>query len=247
MREGGKIKVRDLLEVGAHFGHQSSKWNPKMKPYIFGERNGVHIINLQKTAELFEKAYDFVKDVVARGGKILLVGTKKQSQEVVKSTAKEVEMYYVVERWLGGTLTNFRTIRQGIEKYNELVELISSGRINVYPKKEAMKIRRRVEKMAKYYEGIKDMKKLPDAVFVIDIKRELTCVREAKKMEVPIVAVVDTNCDPEFVDYPIPGNDDAIRAIKFYVQKVGEAIREGISLYEAYLAQMAKVEGGEVV
>ena len=241
------ITVADLLEVGAHYGHPVSRWDPRMEPYIFGAKEMVgvtghkkikiHVIDIQKTVDMLGRACEFVYDLVSqRNGKILFVGTKRQSQEVIKSVAAGTEMPYVVTRWLGGTLTNFRTIRQGIERYNELSNLIESKEIyTLYQKREANKLVRKVQKMAPYYEGIKDMKKLPDAIFVIDINNEETCVREARKMKVPIIAAVDTNCNPEIVDFPFAGNDDAVRAIKYYVTKVGEVIKKAKEDYQSRL------------
>ncbi|GBD03218.1 30S ribosomal protein S2 [bacterium HR19] len=237
------INIRELLEAGVHFGHNVSRWNPKMAPYIFGERNGVHIINVQKTHEVMTLACKFAYYVASQGGIILFVGTKNIGREFIKSTAIECGMPYVVSRWLGGTLTNFFSNLNGIERFNRLRELIESGEVyKLYTKKEANRIKRLTEKMAKYYEGLKDLRKLPDALFVIGVKEESVCVAEANKMKIPIIAPVDTNCDPDLVQFPFPGNDDAIRAIKYYCTKIGEAIKEGRKKYEEELKMKEEAE-----
>ena len=227
------ISIRELLEVGVHFGHNTSRWNPKMAPFIFGERNGIHIINVQKTLELMTRACKFAYYIASEGGIILFVGTKNIGHEFVRNYAKECGMPYVAERWLGGTLTNFQAILNGIERYNRLTELVETGEVfKLYTKKEANKIKRLTEKMGKYYEGLKDLRRLPDAIFIIGVNEEKTCVAEANKMKIPIIAPVDTNCDPDLVQFPFPGNDDAIRAIRYYCMKMSEAIKQGRKKYE---------------
>jgi small subunit ribosomal protein S2 len=228
-----QISIRELLEVGVHFGHNTSKWNPKMAPYIFGERNGIHIINIQKTQELMTRACKFAYYISSQGGIILFVGTKNIGREIVKTEAINCGSPYVVSRWLGGTLTNFYAILNGIERYNRLRELVETGEVfKLYTKKEANRIKRVTEKFGKYYERLQDLKRLPDALFVIGVKEEKSCVAEAVKMKIPIIAPVDTNCDPEPILFHFPGNDDAIRAVKFYCTKISEAIRAGRAKYE---------------
>ncbi len=227
------ISVKDLLEMGVHFGHDTSKWHPKMAKYIFGERNGIHIINVQKTVELMARACKFAYYVASQGGIILFVGTKNIGRDIVKSAAVECGMPYVVTRWLGGTLTNFQTILNGIERYNQYSALIESGEIyKLYTKKEANSIKRKIEKMGKFYEGIKDLKKLPDALFVIGVAEEKVAVAEAIAMRIPIIAPVDTNCDPDLILFHFPGNDDGIRVIKYYCTKISEAIKAGKQKFE---------------
>jgi len=239
------ITMKELLEAGVHFGHQVHRWNPKMKPYIFGARNGIHIIDLQKTVQLIEEAYKFIRSTVAEGKKVLFVGTKKQAQEAVKEEAIRCGMFYVVNRWLGGTLTNFQTIRRSIEKFKQLERLEESEAFKKLPKKEFMRLIKKREKMRKNYEGIKDMAELPGALFVVDPKREEIAVKEANKLGIPVVAIVDTNCDPDPIDYVIPGNDDAIRAIKLLSSKIADAVLEGKELYRERM--LAQYEGAEVV
>jgi small subunit ribosomal protein S2 len=239
------ITMKELLEAGVHFGHQVHRWNPKMKPYIFGARNGIHIIDLQKTVQLIEEAYKFIRSTVAEGKKVLFVGTKKQAQEAVREEAIRCGMFYVVNRWLGGTLTNFQTIRRSIEKFKQLEKLEESEAFKKLPKKEFMRLIKKREKMRKNYEGIKDMDQLPGALFVVDPKREEIAVKEANKLGIPVVAIVDTNCDPDPIDYVIPGNDDAIRAIKLISSKIADAVLEGKELYRERM--LAQYEGAEVV
>ena len=221
------ISMKQLLEAGVHFGHQTRRWNPKMAPYIFAERNGIYIIDLQKTVKKLEEAYFFVRDVAAEGGTVLFVGTKKQAQEVIKEEAERVGMYYVNARWLGGMLTNFRTMRQRIDRLNQLMKMQEDGTFDLLPKKEVIKLRLEIQKLEKYLGGVKEMKKLPRALFIIDPRKEKNAISEAKKLGIPVVSVVDTNCDPDEIDYVIPGNDDAIRAIKLIVQTMANAVVEG--------------------
>lgn len=221
------ISMKQLLEAGVHFGHQTRRWNPKMAKYIFTERNGIYIIDLQKTAKKVEEAYRFVRDLAAQGGKILFVGTKKQAQESIKEEAERCNMFYVNTRWLGGTLTNFKTIRKRIERLHELEKMETDGTFDVLPKKEVILLRKEKERLEKFLGGIKGMEKLPDAVFIVDPRKERIAVAEARKLGIPIVAIVDTNCDPDEVDYVIPGNDDAIRAVKLLASKIADAVLEG--------------------
>ena len=228
-----EISMKQLLEAGVHFGHQTSRWNPKMKPYIFGARNGIHIIDLQQTVTMFKGAAAFVRDLVASGGHILFVGTKKQAQEAIKEEAERCGMFHVHNRWLGGTLTNFSTIRQSIERLRRLEEMENDPKIvEALTKKEMLGLRREKDKLEQSLGGIKGMKKLPDAIFVIDPKQEEIAVKEARKLGVPVVAVVDTNCDPDMVDHKVPGNDDAIRAIRLFCAAIADAILEGKGLHE---------------
>jgi len=221
------VTMKQLLEAGVHFGHQTRRWNPKMKPYIFAERNNIYIIDLQKTVELAEKAYNFVRDLAREGGTFLFVGTKKQAQEAIEQEAKRCGMFYVNQRWLGGMLTNFSTICQSIERLKKIEEMEEKGILERLPKKEVMQIKKRKARLEKYLTGIRDMEKIPDALFIVDPRRERNAVLEARKMDIPIVAIVDTNCDPDEIDYPIPGNDDAIRAIRLFSTLIADAILEG--------------------
>lgn len=221
------VSMKQLLEAGVHFGHQTRRWNPKMRPYIFTERNGIYIIDLQKTVRLIDECYNFVRDTVFQGGKILFVGTKKQAQETVEEEAQRCEMFYVNQRWLGGMLTNFSTIRKRIERLLELEEMEQSGYFERLPKKEAMNLRGEKDRLQKYLGGIKGMKDLPQAIFVVDPRKEHIAVHEARKLGIPLVGIVDTNCDPDEVDYIIPGNDDAIRAVKLICGKMADAVLEG--------------------
>ena len=221
------VSIKDLLEAGAHFGHQKRRWNPKMKPYIFEARNGIYIINLQKTVSCINNAYRFVYNMIANGGKVLFVGTKKQAKEAVLNAAERTNMYYVTERWLGGMLTNLATIRISINRLNELVKLEEDGTIDLLPKKESSSLRREKAKLHRNLDGIKNMEKLPDAVVVIDPRKEHLAVAEARKLNIPIVSIVDTNCDPDEVDYLIPANDDAMRSIRLILSKVVDAILLG--------------------
>jgi small subunit ribosomal protein S2 len=229
------ISMKLLLEAGVHFGHQTNKWNPKMKPYIFGARNGIYIIDLQQTVGLFQAAYDFVVNTASQGGEILFVGTKKQSQEAVKEEAERCGMPYVNQRWLGGMLTNFGTISKGIERLNALERMFSDDSVKAFPKKEVLKLQKEMMKLEKVLGGIKAIKGQPGGLFVVDPKRESIAIREARKLKIPIVSIVDTNCDPDEVDYVIPGNDDAIRAIKLFASKIADAVLEGKRRLEEHL------------
>ena len=221
------VSMKQLLEAGVHFGHQTRRWNPKMATYIFTERNGIYIIDLQKTVKKLEEAYFFVRDMAASGKSILFVGTKKQAQDAIKEEAERVGMYYVNARWLGGMLTNFKTMRTRVERLAQLKKMQEDGTFDMLPKKEVMKLMGDMEKLEKYLGGVKDMKKLPGALFVIDPRKEHNAIAEARKLHIPIVAIVDTNCDPDEVDYVIPGNDDAIRAIRLISQTMANAVLEG--------------------
>ena len=221
------ISMKQLLEAGVHFGHQTRRWNPKMAQYIFTERNGIYIIDLQKTVRKIDEAYMFVRDVAMEGKSILFVGTKKQAQESIEAEAKRCGMYYVNNRWLGGTLTNFRTIQTRIKRLNDIDAMEKNGQFDVLPKKEVIKLCAEREKLLKNLGGIREMKKLPGALFVVDPRKEHIAVAEARILGIPIVAIVDTNCDPDEVDYVIPGNDDAIRAIKLIAGKLADAVLEG--------------------
>jgi small subunit ribosomal protein S2 len=220
------ISMKQLLEAGVHFGHQTRRWNPKMAKYIFTERNGIYIIDLQKTVKKVEEAYNFVKSLAADGGTVLFVGTKKQAQDSVKEEAERCGMFYINQRWLGGTLTNFQTIRKRIDRLHELERMETDGTFDVLPKKEVILLKKEKERLEKFLGGIKNMKKLPDALYVIDPRKERIAVQEARKLGIPIVAIVDTNCDPDEIDYIIPGNDDAIRAVKLLTSKMADAIIE---------------------
>ena len=221
------ISMKQLLEAGVHFGHQTRRWNPKMKKYIFTERNGIYIIDLQKTVKKVEEAYNFIKEVAENGGTVLFVGTKKQAQESVKDEAIRSGQYFINQRWLGGTLTNFGTIRKRINRLKDIERMEEDGTFALLPKKEVSKLTLEIEKLEKFLGGIKTMKKLPGALFIVDPRKEKIAVAEAKKLNIPIVAIVDTNCDPDEVDYVIPGNDDAIRAVKLIAGAMANAIIEG--------------------
>ncbi len=229
------ISMKQLLEAGVHFGHQTRRWNPKMAEYIFTERNGIYIIDLQKTVKKVDEAYSFIKEVSASGKDVLFVGTKKQAQESIESEATRAGMFYVNQRWLGGMLTNFNTIRKRIERLNELKNMEETGTFEVLPKKEVIKLRAEMEKLEKNLGGIKNMNGIPGAIFVVDPRKEKIAIQEAHILGIPIVAIVDTNCDPEEIDYPIPGNDDAIRAVKLLTSKIADAVieaRQGEQLAE---------------
>ncbi len=238
------ITMKELLEAGVHFGHQTRRWNPKMKPYIFGARNGIYIIDLQKTVRMFRTAYDFVVDTVANGGSILFVGTKKQARESIYEEANRCEMFYVHNRWLGGMLTNFQTIRKSIDRLNYLNGIELDGSINMYPKKERLKMAKERRKLDANLGGIRNMKGLPAALFVVDPKNEAIAVREGRRLNIPIVAIVDTNCDPDEIDYIIPGNDDAIRSIRLITSRIADACIDGRQRYEEMQQAMAD-KGGE--
>jgi small subunit ribosomal protein S2 len=232
------ISMKQLLEAGVHFGHQTSRWNPKMKPYIFGARNGIHIIDLQQTVAMFKDLEAVVRNIAASGGHVLFVGTKKQAQEAVREEAERCGMFHVQNRWLGGTLTNFSTIRQSIERLRKLEEMENDPKIvDALTKKEMLGLKREKEKLEQSLGGIKSMRKLPDAIFVVDPKQEEIAVKEARKLGIPVVAVIDTNCDPDLVDYKVPGNDDAIRAIRLFCSAIADAINEGKTLYEQSLVK----------
>jgi len=221
------ISMKQLLEAGVHFGHQMRRWDPRMKPYIFTERNNIYIIDLQQTVKLVEIAYDFIREISSNGGNILFVGTKKQAQEAIKNEAERCGMFYINYRWLGGILTNFDTIRKRVKRFHELEEMENNEMFEVLPKKEVISLKREKEKLEKILTGIKDMEELPAAIFVIDPKKEKIAVAEAIKLSIPIVAIVDTNCNPEEIDYVIPGNDDAIRAVKLISSVIADAVLEG--------------------
>ncbi|WP_156289090.1 30S ribosomal protein S2 [Oceanobacillus salinisoli] len=220
------ISMKQLLEAGVHFGHQTRRWNPKMKKYIFTERNGIYIIDLQKTVKKVDEAYNFVKEIAANGGSILFVGTKKQAQESVREEAIRSGMFYVNQRWLGGTLTNFQTIRKRINRLKDIERMEEDGTFDVLPKKEVVNLLKEKERLVKFLGGIKEMKSLPDALFVIDPRKERIAIAEAHKLNIPIIGIVDTNCDPDEIDYVIPANDDAIRAVKLLTSKMADAILE---------------------
>ena len=226
-----QVTMKQLLEAGVHFGHQTRRWNPKMKPYIFGARNGIYIIDLQKTVQLFKVAYSFVADTVAAGESVIFVGTKKQAAESISEEAARSEMYFVNNRWLGGTLTNFETIKKSTDRLKNLERMKEDGSINRFPKKEILALERQIVKLHKNLGGIKEMDRLPGAMFVIDPRRERIAVNEARKLGIPVVAVVDTNCDPDEIDYIIPGNDDAIRAIRLMTSRISDACIEGRKRY----------------
>lgn len=221
------ISMKQLLEAGVHFGHQTRRWNPKMAEYIFTERNGIYIIDLQKTVKKVEEAYNFVREVAMNGEDVLFVGTKKQAQDSIREEASRVGMYYVNARWLGGMLTNFKTIKKRIDRLEQLNKMEENGTFELLPKKEVSKLLAEREKLEKYLGGIKDMKKLPGAIFIVDPRKEKIAIAEAKKLGIPVVAIVDTNCDPDEVDYVIPGNDDAIRAVKLIASAMANAVLEG--------------------
>ena len=220
------ISMKQLLEAGVHFGHETRRWNPKMAPYIYTERNGIYIIDLQKTVGLIDDAFDAISDIAAQGGTILFVGTKKQAQEAIRTEAERCGMFYVNERWLGGMLTNFKTIQSRIRRLKDIEKMEENGTFEVLPKKEVIEIKKEKEKLVKNLGGIKEMKKIPDAIFVVDPKKEKICIAEAHKLGIPLIGICDTNCDPEDLDYVIPGNDDAIRAVKLIVAKMADAIIE---------------------
>ncbi len=221
------ISMKQLLEAGVHFGHQTRRWNPKMKTYIFTERNGIYIIDLQKTVKKAEEAYLFIRDIATDGGTVLFVGTKKQARESVEQEAKRCNMYYVNNRWLGGMLTNFKTIRQSISRLNRIYQMEKNGEFSALPKKEVIKLVLERDKLEKNLGGIKDMRSLPQAIFIVDPRKEHIAIREARTLGIPIVGICDTNCDPDELDYVIPGNDDAIRAVKLIASKMADAIIEG--------------------
>ncbi len=230
-----KLSMKSLLEAGVHFGHQKSHWNPKMKSYIFGARNGIHIIDLQQTVQLFGRVYNYTRNTVANGGTILMVGTKKQAKGIIEEEATRCDMPYINTRWLGGTLTNFNTIRSRVDYMLELKDLEKTGKMDLLPKKEAKNLRREIVKLGGLLGGVVNMKKVPDAIFVVDTKKEHIAIKEARNLGLPIIAIVDTNCDPENADYLIPSNDDAIRAIKLFTSKIADACIEGSHAYQEKL------------
>jgi small subunit ribosomal protein S2 len=241
------VTMRQLLEAGVHFGHQTRRWNPKMKRFIYGERNGIYIIDLQKTMTAIETTYAFLRDTVAKGGNVLFVGTKKQAQESIKTQAERVGMPYVNFRWLGGMLTNFTTIYRRLQRLKELEAMVATGATEVLPKKEVLRLAHEREKLERNLGGIRDMTRLPAAVWVVDTRKEHIAVTEARKLGIPVVAILDTNCDPDEVDYPIPGNDDAIRAGSLLTRIVADAVAEGLRLRSAYAVEAAGKEGAAAI
>jgi small subunit ribosomal protein S2 len=221
------LPLRALIEAGVHFGHQTKRWNPRMRPFIYGARNGIHIIDLDQTARMFKRAYDFIVETVGRGGHILFVGTKRQAQDIVIEEAQRATMFYVTNRWLGGTLTNFRTIKQGLDRLRSLERMKDDGTYEQLPKKEVSRLEKERERLEKYLGGLKSMGSLPHAVFIIDPHQEQIAVSEARKLNIPLIAITDTNCDPDLIDFIIPGNDDAIRSIKLITARVADACVEG--------------------
>lgn len=239
------VTMKELLEAGVHFGHQVKRWNPKMKRFIFGERNGIHIIDLQKTNKMLDDAYNFVKGVAGKGDAVLFIGTKKQAQDVVSEEAQRSQSFFVNQRWLGGVLTNFKTVRQSIEKLKKIERMKEDGTYELLTKKEVAKLEVERMRLEKNLSGIKEMSLLPGAVFVIDPKKERIAIAEARKLSVPVVAVVDTNCDPDEVDWVIPGNDDAIRAIKLITSKVADAVVEGRSIFDKTVQESVQQKAAE--
>ena len=236
------IGVKELLDAGVHFGHQTRRWNPKMKPFIFDARNGIHIIDLSKTLTQLEAACNFLSETVRKGGKVLFVGTKKQAQQAVKETAKECGQYFVTQRWLGGTLTNFQTIKRSIARLRQIEKMEADGSINNYVKQEQSVIRREAARLVKFFDGIRQMDKQPAAMFVVDIKREHNAVAEARRLKIPVVAIVDTNCDPDEVAFPVAGNDDAIRSVRMVLATIGQVITQAQAEYEAKYARRKTAE-----
>jgi len=239
--------MKELLEAGVHFGHETKRWDPKMKPYIFGARNGIYIIDLQKTVQLFKEAYQFIREVASRGEYILFVGTKKQAQETILEQANRCGMFYVNHRWLGGMLTNFQTIKKSIDRLNQLEAMKNEEIYNLLPKKETLELEKERARLEKSLGGIKQMNRLPGAIFVVDPKKEKIAVHEARKIGIPSVGIVDTNCDPDDVDYVVPGNDDAIRAIQLFASKIADAVIEGKQIYEKQLQLEGAKEEKEMV
>lgn len=236
------ISMKELLEAGVHFGHVTRKWHPKMKKYIFGVRNGIHIIDLQHTLREYKRADQFISDTSMAGGKVLFVGTKRQAQPVIQSVAEKVKMPYVIERWVGGTLTNFKTIRSRVERLKLLDNLDTDPKFQNLTKKERQLLAKEREKLQIMFNGIREMDELPSALFVVDIKEEKNCIMEARKLSIPVVAIVDTNSDPDMVDFPIPANDDAVRSIQLFASKIAEAIQEGIDMRESKKVEEAESE-----
>ncbi len=236
------ISMKQLLEAGVHFGHQTRRWNPKMAPYIYTERNGIYIIDLQKSVGMVDDAYNAIKDIVADGGSILFVGTKKQAQDAIKAEAERCGMFYVNQRWLGGMLTNFKTIESRIARLKAIEKMSEDGTFEVLPKKEVIELKKEWEKLEKNLGGIKDMKRIPDAIFIVDPKKERICVQEAHILGIPLIGIADTNCDPEELDYVIPGNDDAIRAVKLIVSKMADAVIEAKQGADAETTEAAEAD-----
>lgn len=240
------VPMKALLEAGVHFGHQTRRWNPKMRPYIFTERNGIHIIDLQQTLIKLEEAYNFVRDLVARGGTILFVGTKKQAQDTIEHEARRAGMFYINHRWPGGMLTNWATIQKRIDYLARLEDRKAKGEFHYLPTKERQKLEKELFKLNRMFGGVREMRELPDALFIVDPSREHIAVREARRLGIPIVAICDTNCDPDLIDYPIPANDDAIRSIRLITSRIADAVVEGKALYEARVAsEEVEFEAGE--
>jgi small subunit ribosomal protein S2 len=238
------LPLKSLLDAGVHFGHQTKRWNPKMRVYIYGARNGIHIIDLDQTARLFARAYQFVVEMVARGGHLLMIGTKRQAQEIVQEEAQRSGSFFVVNRWLGGTLTNFRTIKQGLDRMRQLERMKEDGTYNQLPKKEVSRLEKERERFEKYLGGLKNMGSLPGAVFVIDPSKEQIAVQEARKLGVPLLAITDTNCDPDLIDFVIPGNDDAIRSIRLITARLADAVIEGSQRRKEFVAREEQQGGG---
>lgn len=238
------MTVRELFDAGVHFGHQTKRWNPKMRPYIYGARSGVHIVDLDKTVRLFKKAFDFINDTVARGGSVLFVGTKRQAQEIVREEAIRSGMYFVTNRWLGGTLTNFRTIKAGLDRLRALERMREDGTYEQIPKKETVRLEKERARLEKYIGGLKGMGSLPQAIFIVDPTQETIAVAEARKLKIPLVAVTDTNCDPDAIDFPIPGNDDAIRSVRLLTGAIADACALG-TLRRRDAANQSRERGGE--
>ena len=238
--------MKDLLEAGVHFGHQTKRWNPKMKPYIFGERNGIYIIDLGRTAKLYREAAEFASNIAAEGGTVLFVGTKRQAQDAIAEEAQRCGMYFVNQRWLGGLLTNFSTIQRSLARLRDLEAMETDGRYDSLSKKEISQLEKEKRKLQKNLEGIRNMSRLPDALFVVDTRKEKIAVDEARKLKIPVIGIVDTNCDPDEVDYVIPGNDDALRAIRLFASKIADAVSAGRGIRESAQAEeMAENEGEE--
>src|ERR671919_1929804 len=246
--DGGNLTplaMKDLLEAGVHFGHQTKRWNPKMKPYIFGERSGIYILDLGKTVKLFKDAEDFVRRLAAEGKTVLFVGTKRQAQDVIAEEAARSGMYYVNERWLGGLLTNFTTIQRSIARLRDLEAMGTDGRYEFMPKKEIARAEKEKRKLLKNLEGIRNMARLPDALFIVDTRKEKIAVDEARKLKIPVIGIVDTNCDPDEVDFVIPGNDDALRAIRLFASKIADAVNAGRGIRESAQAEETAAAEGE--
>jgi small subunit ribosomal protein S2 len=243
------LNVRELLEAGVHFGHQTRRWNPRMKRFLFGERNGVHIVDLDQTLPRFQDALDFMREVVASGGKVLFVGTKRQAQAPIRLEAERAGQFYVNNRWLGGMLTNFKTVKKSIERFKNLLEIVADEeKLAEYSKKDLARLNRHIEKYRKSLEGIKEMSRLPDAVFIVDVGREAIAVSEARRLGIAIMAIVDSNCSPDGIDYVVPGNDDSIRAIQLYCSRVADACLEGDAIHqERITAEVAEAEKAKVV